>query len=125
MDLLKQVEQLKATSQAKLFPELSFDAKNGPVGRTQHALSRYLVNLGIKARGEKAGHHSFRAMVIGALKAAAGHREMREEYTGHELSGWPEHASAYEMEFSSSTLAEACHPQWIGRFSTHPLWKFR
>lgn len=82
LGLLKQVEQLKAASEAMLFPKLSFDAKNGPAGRTQHAFSRYLVELGIKARsGGRLGHQSFRDTVIGALKAAGVHREMREQYT--------------------------------------------
>jgi hypothetical protein len=80
-------------------------------GRTQHAFSRYLVKLGIKARrSSSVGHHSFRDTVIGTLKAAGVHREMREEYTRHELSDRQEHAHAYETEFSPKALAEACHP---------------
>jgi len=111
LGLWERVERLKAAGETKLFPELSFDAKNGPAGRTQHAFSRYLVKLGIKARGGgRVGHHSFRDTVIGALKAAGVHREMREEYTGHELSDRQEHAHAYETEFSPRALAEACHP---------------
>lgn len=67
--------------------------------------------MGIKARGGgRVGHHSFRDTVIGALKAAGVHREMREEYTGHELSDRQEHAHAYETEFSPRALADACHP---------------
>lgn len=94
-----------------MFPELSFDAKNGPAGRAQHAFSRYLIKLGIKARGGgRVGHHSFRDTVIGALKAKGVHREMREEYTGHELSDRQEHAHAYEVEFAPKALADACHP---------------
>ncbi|WP_241093971.1 site-specific integrase [Xanthomonas bonasiae] len=111
LGLWERVARLKAAGETKLFPELSFDAKNGPAGRTQHAFSRYLVKLGIKARGGgRVGHHSFRDTVIGALKAAGVHREMREEYTGHELSDRQEHAHAYETEFSPGALAEACHP---------------
>jgi integrase len=111
LGLWERVERLKAAGETKLFPELSFDAKNGPAGRTQHAFSRYLVKLGIKARGGgRVGHHSFRDTVIGALKAAGVHRELREEYTGHELSDRQEHAHAYETEFSPRALAEACHP---------------
>jgi integrase len=111
LGLWERVARLKAAGETKLFPELSFDAKNGPAGRTQHAFSRYLVKLGIKARGGgRVGHHSFRDTVIGALKAAGVHREMREEYTGHELSDRQEHAHAYETEFSPRMLAEACHP---------------
>jgi integrase len=111
LGLWKRVERLKAAGETKLFPELSFDAKNGPAGRTQHAFSRYLVKLGIKARGGgRVGHHSFRDTVIGALKTAGVHREMREEYTGHELSDRQEHAHAYETEFSPRALANACHP---------------
>ncbi|WP_235426643.1 site-specific integrase [Xanthomonas cerealis] len=111
LGLWERVARLKAAGETKLFPELSFDAKNGPAGRTQHAFSRYLVKLGIKARsGGRVGHHSFRDTVIGALKAAGVHREMREEYTGHELSDRQEHAHAYEVEFVPKALAEACHP---------------
>ncbi|MCC4595085.1 site-specific integrase [Xanthomonas campestris pv. phormiicola] len=111
LGLWERVERLKAAGETKLFPELSFDAKNGPAGRTQHAFSRYLVKLGIKARGGgRVGHHSFRDTVIGALKAAGVHREMREEYTGHELSDRQEHAHAYETDFSPRALAEVCHP---------------
>ncbi|CTP93399.1 integrase [Xanthomonas translucens pv. poae] len=112
LGLWERVERLKAAGETKLFPELSFDAKNGPAGRTQHAFSRYLVKLGIKARGGgRVGHHSFRDTVIGALKAAGVHREMREEYTGHELSDRQEHAHAYETEFAPRVLAETCHPK--------------
>ncbi len=111
LGLWERVARLKAAGETKLFPELSFDAKNGPAGRAQHAFSRYLVKLGIKARGGgRVGHHSFRDTVIGALKAAGVHREMREEYTGHELSDRQEHAHAYETEFSPRALAETCHP---------------
>ncbi|TAA41692.1 integrase [Pseudoxanthomonas winnipegensis] len=114
LGLWERVARLKAAGETKLFPELSFDAKNGPAGRTQHAFSRYLVKLGIKARGGgRVGHHSFRDTVIGALKAAGVHREMREEYTGHELSDRQEHAHAYETEFSPKALAEACHPALV------------
>ncbi|WP_369975513.1 DUF6538 domain-containing protein [Xanthomonas bundabergensis] len=114
LGLWERVERLKAAGETKLFPELSFDAKNGPAGRTQHAFSRYLVKLGIKARGGgRVGHHSFRDTVIGALKAAGVHREMREEYTGHELSDRQEHAHAYETEFSPRMLAKACHPALV------------
>ncbi|WP_241753968.1 hypothetical protein [Xanthomonas translucens] len=106
------MEQLKAASEAMLFPKLSFDAKNGPAGRTQHAFSRYLVELGIKARsGGRLGHQSFRDTVIGALKAAGVHREMREQYTWHELSDRQEHAHAYETEFAPCVLAETYHPK--------------
>ncbi|XHS33574.1 DUF6538 domain-containing protein [Pseudoxanthomonas sp. UC29_72] len=114
LGLWERVARLKAAGETKLFPELSFDAKNGPAGRTQHAFSRYLVKLGIKARGGgRVGHHSFRDTVIGALKAAGVHREMREEYTGHELSDRQEHAHAYETEFSPRALAEACHSAMV------------
>ncbi|NJB77667.1 hypothetical protein [Xanthomonas arboricola] len=99
LGLVKQVEQLKAASEAKLFPELSFDAKNGQAGGIQHAFSRYLVKLEIKARGGgRVGHRSFRDTVIDALKAAGVHREMLEGYTGHELSDRQEQAHAYEQE---------------------------
>ena len=37
-------------------------------------------------------------------------RELREEYTGHELSDRQEHAHAYELDFSPDGLAKACHP---------------
>lgn len=107
----KRVARLKSPGETKLFPELSLGAKNGPAGRAQHAFSRYLIKLGIKARGGgRVGHHSFRDTVIGALKAKGVHREMREEYTGHELSDRQEHAYAYEVEFAPKALAEACHP---------------
>lgn len=111
LGLWERVARLKAHGETKLFPELSFDAKNGPAGRAQHAFSRYLIKLGIKARGGgRVGHHSFRDTVIGALKAKGVHREMREEYTGHELSDRQEHAHAYEVEFAPQALADACHP---------------
>lgn len=111
LGLWERVRRLKAAGEAKLFPDLTFDAKNGPAGRAQHAFSRYLVKLGIKARGGgRVGHHSFRDTVIGALKANGVHRELREEYTGHELSDRQEHAHAYETEFAPRALAEACHP---------------
>lgn len=117
---LKHVEQLKAASEAKRFPELSFDAKNGLAGRTQHAFSRYLVKLGIKARGGgRVGHHSFRNLVTGALKSADARREMHEEYTGHELSDRQEHAHTYETEFSPRALADACHPAMTWGISGH------
>ncbi|WP_258286127.1 hypothetical protein, partial [Escherichia coli] len=71
--------------------------------RIYHTLS---CKLGIKARGGgRVGHHSFRDTVIGALKAAGVHREMREEYTGHELSDRQEHVRVYEREFSPKALA--------------------
>ena len=111
LGLWERVRRLKAAGQTKLFPDLTFDAKNGPAGRAQHAFSRYLVKLGIKARGGgRVGHHSFRDTVIGALKAKGVHRELREEYTGHELSDRQEHAHAYETEVAPRALAEACHP---------------
>ncbi|WP_045761248.1 site-specific integrase [Xanthomonas albilineans] len=122
LGLWERVARLKAAGETKLFPELSFDAKNGPAGRTQHAFSRYLVKLGIKARGGgRVGHHSFRDTVIGALKAAGVHREMREEYTGHELSDRQEHAHAYETEFSPRALAAACHPAMVWSVSLSSL----
>lgn len=61
-----------------MFPELSFDAKNGPAGRTQHAFSRYLIRQGIKARGGRVVvHHSLWGTIIGTLKAKGVYREMR------------------------------------------------
>lgn len=51
LGLWERVARLKARVETELFPELSFDAKNGPAGRAQHAFSRYLIKLGIKARG--------------------------------------------------------------------------
>jgi len=111
LGLWERAARLRAAGETKLFPELTFDAKNGPAGRTQHAFSRYLAKLGVKARGEgRLGHHSFRDTVIGAMKAARVPREMREEYTGHELSERHDHAAAYEENFPPAELAVVCHP---------------
>ena len=114
LGLLDRVARLRAAGETKLFPELTFDAKNGPAGRTQHAFSRYLAALGVKARGAgRLGHHSFRDTIIMKMKKALVPREMREDYTGHEKSERHDHADAYEEDHPPAVLAEKCHPPLV------------
>lgn len=114
LGLWERVARLKAAKETKLFPELNFTAQNGPANGPQRAFSRYLERLAVVARGEgKVGHHSFRDTVIGKMKAARVPRELREEYTGHQLSERQEHSHAYELDFSAHGLAQACHPPLV------------
>lgn len=111
LGLWERVERLKAAGETKLFPGLNFIAQNGPANGAQRAFSRYLERLNIEARGGgKVGHHSFRDTVIEKLKKSGVARELREEYTGHELSDRQEHSHAYDPDFTSSDLGKACHP---------------
>ena len=114
LGLWERVARLKAAGETKLFPELNFTAQNGPANGPQRAFSRYLDRLKVEARGYgKVGHHSFRDTVIGKMKAARVPRELREEYTGHQLSERQEHSHAYELDFSAHGLAQACHPSLV------------
>lgn len=111
LGLWGRVQRLKLAGETKLFPELNFAAQNGPANGPQRAFSRYLERLNITARGGgKVGHHSFRDTVIEKLKRAGVSRELREEYTGHELSDRQEHSHAYDPDFTPCDLGKACHP---------------
>lgn len=114
LGLWERVARLKAEKETKLFPELTFTAQNGPANGPQRAFSRYLERLMVVARGEgKVGHHSFRDTVIGKMKEGNVPRELREEYTGHQLSERQEHSHAYELDFRPVGLAKACHPSLV------------
>ena len=122
LGLWDRVERLKAAGETKLFPGLNFVALNGPANGAQRAFSRYLERLNIAARGGgKVGHHSFRDTVIEKLKKSGVARELREEYTGHELSDRQEHSHAYDPDFTASDLGKACHPPLSWGLDLHRL----
>ncbi|CAM0120623.1 Site-specific integrase [Stenotrophomonas geniculata] len=108
------VERLRGRGESKLFPNLTFDAKNGPANGPQKAFSHLLSEtLKISARGEgRIGLHSFRKTVIQRMQDALVGKEYRVAYVGHEggRETDDDHSAVYGKKISPAVLSAQCFP---------------
>ncbi len=102
---------LKATGEIVLFQELIIGASNGPVDRTQNALCRYPVRLGLR-RGTAGWHqpgYAHRSL------QGPGRAPGEKECAAHELSDPQEHVRADELEFPRRPWRKPVTQHWPWR----------
>lgn len=121
LGFLDKVSALRMAGETKLFPNLSFDAQNGPANAPQRAFSRYLSRIKIEARGNGiVGLHSLRNTVITTLDEASVELNTRQRYAGHKDGEQVTTETVSVLLYSKNAkylnnLASACHPplNWI------------
>lgn len=114
LGLWRLVERLRDGGERKLFPNLTFAAKNGPANGPQKAFSHLLSDtLKISARGEgRIGLHSFRKTVIQRMQDGLVGKEFRVAYVGHEggRDVDDDHSAVYGKKIAPAVLAAQCFP---------------
>ncbi len=113
LGLWKRVERLKEAGETKLFPDLTFHAKNGPANAPQKALLYLMKKLKVKARGKgKMGLHSFRKTVVQWMQDKHIEPEYRRAFVGHAEGGEKNdiHLTVYSKRPSMPVLSEKCLP---------------
>ncbi|HDS1127581.1 TPA: tyrosine-type recombinase/integrase [Stenotrophomonas maltophilia] len=112
LGLWKLVERLRNEGESKLFPNLTFEAKNGPANGPQKAFSHLLSEtLKIRARGEgRLGLHSFRKTSVQRMQDVLIGKEYRVAYIGHEGDAEDDHSAIYSKKISPAVLSAQCFP---------------
>lgn len=114
LGFLDKVATLRMAGQTRLFPKLNREALNGPAQVIGKDFTKYLAELGIKARGQgKIGLRSLRPSVITELAEGGVAQGWRELFVGHEQSEGTQatdHAQRYTQSYLVKVLAEKCLP---------------